>query len=98
MGEQKAVYVVAAVPGYPTVPETGTVITGLEKWIANHHGFFAGVQKNPQGQWLTSGGRVLGALGIGETIAEARRQAFDYLLEISFEGMQIRSGVGAEWV
>jgi phosphoribosylamine--glycine ligase len=98
MTEQVAVYVVAAAPGYPAQPFVGKPITGLDTWIKNHHGFFAGVKKNDRGEWVTSGGRVLGALGLGASIAEARAKAFTQLKEVSFEGLQYREGVGAEWV
>lgn len=93
-----AVYVVAAASGYPGAPRVGDPIQGLEEWIDRHHGFFSGVKKNTEGFWMTSGGRVLGALGLGASVAEARHRAFQNLKEISFEGMQYRQGVGAEWI
>lgn len=98
MKPQVAVYVVGAAPGYPSQPYLGKTIQGLDQWISNHHGFFAGVKKNSDGTWQTSGGRVLGALGLGSSVAEARMNAFKNLKEISFDGMQYREGVGAEWV
>lgn len=98
MSQQMAVYLVAAAPGYPGRPCLGKPIMGLDKWLTSHQGFFAGVKKNDQGEWVTSGGRVLGALGLGNSIGEARAKAFAQLKEISFEGMQYREGVGAEWV
>lgn len=97
MKPEVAVYVVAAAPGYPSQPFVGKPLTGIEKWLQTHHGFFAGVQKTQEGQWVTSGGRVLGALGLGKTLPEARAQAFAHLREISFEGLQYREGIGAEW-
>jgi phosphoribosylamine--glycine ligase len=96
--DRKAVFVVAAAAGYPSVPRAGDVISNLESWISSHQGFFAGVQKNADGQWITAGGRVLGALGLGDTIAEARTAAFEKIKMIQFEGMQVRQGVGSEWV
>jgi phosphoribosylamine--glycine ligase len=97
MSSQVAVYVVAAAPGYPGEPSLGQPIAGMDQWLKSHHGFFAGVKKQ-EDQWVTSGGRVLGALGLGNSIKEARDRAFGHLKEISFEGMQYREGVGAEWV
>lgn len=98
MSRQVAVYVVAAAAGYPSQPQVGKPIAGLEKWLTAHHGFFAGVKQNPSQQWVTAGGRVLGALGLGTTLSEARTQALDRLKELSFDGLQYREGVGAEWV
>ncbi len=97
MSSQVAVYVVAAAPGYPSEASLGKPIAGIEAWLKSFHGFFSGVKKQ-DGQWVTSGGRVLGALGLGATIKEARKNAFNNLKEIDFEGMQYREGVGAEWI
>lgn len=97
MTSKMAVYVVAAAPGYPAAPLLGKPIAGMDLWLETHHGFFAGVKKQ-DGQWVTAGGRVLGALGLGDSIKEAREKAFTHLKEISFEGLQYREGVGSEWV
>lgn len=101
MQNKKAVFVVAAAPGYPAAPQTGVPIQNLDTWMNSHLGFFAGVQKNSdknsEDQWVTAGGRVLGALGMADTISGARKQAFKNLEKISFAGMQVREGVGREW-
>ncbi len=94
---KKAVYVVAAAPGYPAAPSLGGEIKNFTSWIKTHRGFFAGVQKSPQGEWKTSGGRVFGALGLGDSIAQARGAALENLQLISFDGMQVREGIGSEW-
>jgi phosphoribosylamine--glycine ligase len=95
---KKSVFVVAAASGYPAEPRAGDVIQNLDAWIKTHQGFFAGVKKNEKDQWVTAGGRVLGALGTGDTMIEARKQAFARIQEIQFSGMQVRSGIAAEWV
>lgn len=97
MFDEYAVYVVAAAAGYPGVVRNGDAIQGLDKWMKTHSGFFAGVRKD-EAQWRTSGGRVLGALGFGNTIAEARAKAFERLEQVQFDGMQVRKDVGAEWL
>ncbi|MBS1969648.1 MAG: phosphoribosylamine--glycine ligase [Bdellovibrionales bacterium] len=97
MFDEYAVYVVAASAGYPGVVRNGDAIQGLDKWMKTHSGFFAGVRKD-EAQWRTSGGRVLGALGFGNTIAEARAKAFERLEQVQFDGMQVRKDVGAEWL
>ncbi|MFZ4404187.1 MAG: phosphoribosylamine--glycine ligase [Pseudobdellovibrionaceae bacterium] len=88
-----SVYVVAASPGYPEAPQTGSSIFGIEKWFGQHQGFFAGVKKSSEGPWQTSGGRVLGALGLGESVQAARQQAYQRLEQIQFDGMQFRSDI-----
>lgn len=97
MLDEYAVYIVAAAPGYPGEVQTGGAIIGLESWIKTQSGFFAGVRKDGE-QWVTSGGRVLGALGFGNSIAEARAQAFARLEQVHFNGMQFRNDVGGEWL
>lgn len=97
MFDEYAVYVVAAAPGYPGEVQTGGAIMGLENWMKTHSGFFAGVRKDGE-QWVTSGGRVLGALGFGNSIAEARTKAFARLEQVNFSGIQFRQDVGAEWL
>ncbi|MGZ3797431.1 MAG: phosphoribosylamine--glycine ligase [Pseudobdellovibrionaceae bacterium] len=100
MSSLVAVYVVAAAPGYPGTPTVGKPIVGMNQWLevkdSSQHGFFAGVKKD-EGEWVTSGGRVLGALGLGNSIKEARQKAFTHLKEISFAGLQYREDVGSEW-
>jgi len=97
MFDEYAVYVVAAAPGYPGDVQNGGIISGVDTWLKTHSGFFAGVRKDGT-QWVTSGGRVLGALGFGNSIAEARGKAYERLKQVSFPGMQYREDVGAEWL
>lgn len=54
--------------------------------------FFAGVQKNNQGI-VTSGGRVLGVTGVSSSLDQARKQAYDTLEKISFDGAIFRSDI-----
>lgn len=94
---KKAVYMVAAAPGYPADPTLGGEIKNFSNWTKMHRGFFAGVRKDAQGELLTAGGRVLGALGIGDSIAHARRAALENLQTLTFAGMQVREEIGSEW-
>ena len=66
--------------------------------------FFAGVKagvnngvnddvKKENQTLMTAGGRVLGALGMGADLEEARKQAYLHLGEVRFEGMQFRSDI-----
>lgn len=57
--------------------------------------FHAGtVERN--GQLLTRGGRVLTVVGLGDTLGEARRNAYRHVEPIEFEGMQYRRDIGVE--
>jgi phosphoribosylamine--glycine ligase len=88
--KEAAVYVVAAAAGYPENPEKGQNISGV---IPGAEGFFfAGVRR--AGEALeTSGGRVLGALGTGGSIDEARLDAYLRISKVHFEGLQRRSDI-----
>ncbi|MFA5449063.1 MAG: phosphoribosylamine--glycine ligase [Clostridia bacterium] len=89
--EQCAVTVVFSSKGYPNAFEKGKKIT-----IGNTEGvelFFAGVTQN-QGELYTSGGRVLAATALGNTIAEAREKVYAAIANIHFEGMFFRKDIG----
>lgn len=88
--------VVLAARGYPTKPETGHVISGLEK-AAQHENvevFHAGTKRNENGEWLTSGGRVLGVTATGKDLEVALSRSYSVVNEISWDGMQYRRDIG----
>jgi phosphoribosylamine---glycine ligase len=94
-----AVCVVLAAAGYPEAPRTGDVIAGLDRAAAVdgvtvfHAGTApAGAASGP-GPVVTSGGRVVGVTGLGDSIGEARAQAYLGVSAISWPGMQGRSDI-----
>jgi phosphoribosylamine--glycine ligase len=89
-----AVGVVLAAHGYPDTVRKGDVIHGLDA-AAKLPGkvFHAGTALSG-GQVVTSGGRVLCAVGLGETVAAAQRQAYELTAAISWDGMQHRRDIG----
>ena len=93
--------VVMASGGYPEQYETGFDITGLDAPRHSPEGgnpdtqvFTAGVAAGPSGCPVTSGGRVLTAVGGGASIAEARERAYARLDGIAFKGANWRSDIG----
>ncbi len=86
--------VVLAAEGYPESPVQGVKIAG-DLLFENSLGYFlhAGSQQTESG-WLTNGGRVLNAVGLGKTVAEARRQAYEQAEHVSWPGLQMRSDIG----
>jgi phosphoribosylaminoimidazole synthetase len=97
--------VVAAAPGYPSAPETGAFISGLEvttEVTAVEVDTDAGrsVSSPPaspldaNGQPVTAGGRVLAVTGWGADLGEARRAPTRALAAVSFPGMQVRRDIG----
>ena len=86
---------VLAAPGYPTSPEEGDSIRGIEAAHAAGALVFHGATAVGAGGWRTAGGRVLTLVGRGEELAGARRQAYEGAAAIDFEGMHYRSDIAA---
>ena len=87
-----AVVVVEAAAGYPGTPRSGCTIAlphdGESAWILQGGTTVAG------GQLVSSGGRVLGAVGVGKDLEDARRSAYGKLAEIDFADGFHRSDIG----
>lgn len=93
--DDAAVCVVLCARGYPGSYGKGSEIHGLEKLKHWKKGFVfhAGTTKSID-RWLTSGGRVLGVTARGTNIAEAVREAYHGVREISWDGMHYRTDIG----
>jgi phosphoribosylamine--glycine ligase len=91
--DRVAVDVVLASPGYPNAPVTGSSIS-VNPVLPNVLVFQAGTQLI-DGQLISSGGRVLNVVGIGESIGEARDRAYAGVQQIAFEGMQFRTDIAS---
>lgn len=87
---QAAVTVVLASGGYPEAYEKGKSIQGLEN--SKNLVFHAGT-KLEESTYLSSGGRVLNVIGLGETIQEAVDDAYAGVKDISFEDMHFRKDI-----
>ena len=93
-----AVCIVLAARGYPDAPVKGTPITGIEQAEAmpDVQMFHAGTARDPKGQIVTAGGRVLSVVALGDTIEDARDRAYSACSKIHFEGMQLRHDIARE--
>ena len=89
-----AVDIVLAAPGYPDAPRTGLAISGIEP-LDDVLVFHAGT-KEVDGSLVSSGGRVLDVVGLGNTIPEARDNAYFGTHRIRFEGKQFRADIAAD--
>ena len=91
-----AVCVVLASAGYPGAYEKGKVILGVEDAEADEDVivFHAGTARNEDGELVTSGGRVLNVVGLGDSFEAAREKAYEACELINFEGKQYRSDIG----
>ena len=94
----QAVTVVLAAEGYPQQPKKGGVIGGLEAIIdsqqyGNQWVNFAGVDMNEQGEFISSGGRVLCATALGNDLRTTQRRAYEILDKIQLEGSFFRRDI-----
>ncbi len=89
------VSVVCASGGYPGDYQKGKEITGLDEAaaIAGVVVFHAGTAKKDN-KIVTSGGRVLGVTGLGNTIKEAIDRTYQAADKIHFEGIHFRRDIG----
>ena len=92
-----ALGVVLAAGGYPDTVRKGDAIDGLEHAaeLAAGRGkvFHAGTRLEGQ-QVLTNGGRVLCAVGLGESVHAAQQTAYELVEAIRWPGMQYRRDIG----
>ena len=88
-----ALGVVLAAHGYPQEPRKGDVIIDIPVETPESVVFHAGtaLQSNAI---VTNGGRVLCAVGLGDTVKQAQKMAYAAVEKIQFSGKQYRSDIG----
>lgn len=91
--DRQCVVVVGASDGYPGQYVPGKVIDlpaeiPDDRWVIQ-----AGTRQTEDGL-VTGGGRVLGAVGLGEDLPAARDAAYGLLDKIHFEGLTFRRDIG----
>jgi phosphoribosylamine--glycine ligase len=88
-----ALGVVMAAAGYPDSPRKGDLITGIPEETADCVTFHAGtaVRNN---QLVTTGGRVLCVVGLGDNVKIAQKHAYETVDRIRFDGAQFRRDIG----
>ena len=95
--DNAAVCVVLASDGYPVSYEKGFEIKGLEQFDGKdgYYVFHAGT-KLDDGKIVTNGGRVLGVTAKGDTLKEARSNAYEATKLIDFDNKYMRTDIGKE--
>jgi phosphoribosylamine--glycine ligase len=89
-----ALGVVMAAGGYPGSYAKGRVITGLDAADgANRKVFHAGTTEM-EGKVVTSGGRVLCVVGLGDSVAAAAREAYAAVDRIHWDDAYFRRDIG----
>ncbi len=92
--DDTAVCVVMCAGGYPGPYATGKEIHGLDKLKDWPQGvvFHAGTTR-AEDRWFTSGGRVLGVTARASNIADAVKEVYGAVGQISWEGMHYRKDI-----
>jgi phosphoribosylamine--glycine ligase len=86
--------VVLAAAGYPDSYAKGETINNIPAESDNGKVFHAGTRRDADGNILSNGGRVLCAVGLGEDIAAAQRQAYDIVEKIDWKSAYFRTDIG----
>jgi len=89
-----ALGVVLAAGGYPASYAKGKVISGLKYADSNTQKVFHAGTTMDGDDVVTSGGRVLCVVGLGETVAEAASDAYAAVDKIDWEDVYFRRDIG----
>ncbi len=89
-----ALGVVLAAGGYPAAYDKGHVIAGLENADSNSQKVFHAGTGMDEDNVVTSGGRVLCVVGLGDTVARAAQQAYDAVDQIGWQDVYYRRDIG----
>ena len=94
--DNAAVCVMLASDGYPVSYKKGFEIKGLENFAGkdDYFVFHSGTKFNEEGKVVTNGGRVLGVTALGNTLVEARANAYKATELIDFENKYMRHDIG----
>jgi phosphoribosylamine--glycine ligase len=83
-----------AAAGYPEEVRKGDVISGLDRAAALPGKVFHAGTRVESGRVVTSGGRVLCAVGLGASVSDAQTEAYGLVNSIAWAGVQFRRDVG----
>ena len=93
--DNACVCVVLASAGYPVKYEKGLEIRGLEKFQGRDDCFvFHAGTAFKDGKIVTNGGRVLGAVAVGDSLRQAGDAAYDLAERIHFDNAFYRRDIG----
>ena len=94
--DNAAVCVMLASDGYPVSYKKGFEIKGLENFEGkdDYFVFHSGTKFDAEGKVVTNGGRVLGVTALGDTLVEARANAYKATELIDFENKYMRHDIG----
>lgn len=90
-----AVTVMMVSGGYPGAYPKGKTITGTDS-VTDSILFHAGTAVNPDGQLVTSGGRVIAASSLGDSIPDALARSYASIDKVNFDGKYFRRDIGRD--
>lgn len=91
--DHSTVNVVLAAPGYPTAPERGAEIRGLDSRLGEDVIVFHAGTVAEGGKLFVDGGRVLSVVGVGNDLDMARDRAYEAAERITWPGVQYRRDI-----
>ena len=92
--ERAALGVVMAAGGYPEYYAKGKVIAGLDRADGDAQKVFHAGTANSDGAVVTSGGRVLCVVGLGDSVANAASEAYNAADKIRWDDVYLRRDIG----
>ncbi len=89
-----ALGVVIAAGGYPANYEKGEIISGLEGTTTENGKIFHAGTAEKEGHVVSAGGRVLCAVGLGDSVSEAQQKAYELTKKVSWKDSFYRNDIG----
>ena len=89
-----AACVIVASKGYPGQYKSGQRITGLQNIREDGAYIFHSGTRKDNNQWVTTGGRVLGVMGMDGNLKDALSKAYRIVKRIRFDGAYHRRDIG----
>jgi len=89
-----SVGIVMAAGGYPDKYEKGHIIDGLDRVDSDSTKVFHAGTRDQEGQAVTSGGRVLCMVALGDSVSEAQKLAYQQVAKIHWQGAFYRTDIG----
>lgn len=89
-----AVGIVASSKGYPGKYDVGKLISGLDQKLDDDSFLFHAGTKIGRNGVYTNGGRVVLAVGRGESFKDAKKKATNVISKVIFEGKHQRNDIG----
>ena len=92
--QRSSLGVVLAASGYPGAYAKGDLIQDLPVDQQTSKVFHAGTTSDPQGNITSSGGRVLCAVALGNSIQQAQHEAYNIISNINWPNAYYRTDIG----